>query len=288
MRMEDIDFLTYALTDVFDTDDHEITEVFHEYSKLTPMTVANISQRVQQITHDVGLVRMMARAWKNYPAAEKVLLDRQAKLGEISLSDAILQRASLSTYASSFQPEGVVTLKQLSAILQYSYGATRVMTAKTGDSIYLRAAISAGSLYPLEIYPLVLNVPGLQAGLYHYFMPDHALHLVRSGDLLAELLACSSYKELLQHASVAFVITGVWKRTLVKYQQRGYRFLLNDAGALLQNFYLTSTSFGLGCCALGGFYDDQLAKLLQVNPLEEPVLIGFLLGEKPEHVYAKS
>ncbi len=71
MRMEDIDYLTYALTDVFDTDDYEITEVFHEYSKLNPTTVGNLSQRVQQITHDVGLVRMMARAWKNYPAAEK-------------------------------------------------------------------------------------------------------------------------------------------------------------------------------------------------------------------------
>ncbi len=288
MRMEDIDYLTYALTDVFDTDDYEITEVFHEYSKLNPTTVGNLSQRVQQITQDIGLVRMMARAWKNYPAAAKILLDKTAPLGEMSLTEAIVKRASLSSYASSFQPAGAVTLQQLSAILQYSYGATRVLQAKTGDNIYLRAAISAGSLYPLEIYPLVLNVEGLTPGLYHYLMPDHALHLLRSGDLLAELMACSSYQDLIRHAAVAFVITGVWKRTLVKYQQRGYRFLLNDTGALLQNLYLTTTSFGLGSCALGGFYDDQLAKLLQVNPLEEPVLIGFLLGQKPEQGYAKS
>jgi SagB-type dehydrogenase family enzyme len=282
MKMEDIDYLTYALTDVFETDDHEITEVFHEYSKLNPATVGNISRRVQQITHDVGLLRMMTRAWKNYVTADKVALDPQAKLGEMSLTEAILQRASLSTYATSFQPNGVVTKHQLSAILQFSYGATRKIQAKTGDQIHLRAAISAGSLYPLEIYPLVLNVDGLAPGLYHYYMPEHALHLLRAGDLRAEVMACSSYQDLIRHASVVFVITGVWKRTLVKYQQRGYRFLLNDAGALLQNLYLTTTSFGLGSCALGGFYDDQLANLLDVNPLEEPVLIGFLLGQKPE------
>lgn len=282
MLKEDIDYLTYSLTEIFDNDDNETTEVFHEYTKLTPTSVGDISSRVNQITSDVGLLRMMTRSWKKYAAADKVKLNAEVPLGDISLADAIKYRASLSSYASEFT-DGPITVEHLSAVLKHSYGATRYMPSqnKSDEGIYLRSAISAGGLYPLEVYPIVFNVDGIDPGLYHYHMPDHSLHQLRTGNLMAELMETTTYHDLIKNASVLFVITGVWERCLAKYRQRGYRFMMNDAGALLQNLYLTSTSFQLGTCALGGFYDDKLAKVLDVNPLEEPIIIGFLLGNKP-------
>jgi SagB-type dehydrogenase family enzyme len=282
MLKQDIDYLSYSLTDIFNGDDDEFTETFHEFTKLTPSSVIEISKRVNQITSDIGLMSMMSRSWKKYAGCEKVRLDKDAPLGEMTLSDAIRRRCSLSSYATEFAPDSM-TIAQLGAILQYSFGATRHMPAKNknAEGVYLRAATSAGGLYPLEIYPIVFNVDGLERGLYHYYMPEHALHRLRTGDLMEEVLRTTTYVDLVKNASVMFVITGVWARTIVKYRQRGYRFLLNDAGALLQNLYLTGTSFDLGTCALGGFYDDKLARLLGVNPRDEPVIIGFLLGSKP-------
>ena len=33
-------------------------------------------------------------------------------------------------------------------------------------------------------------------------------------------------------------------------------------------------------CALGGVYDDEIAELLGVNPTDEPVQLGFLIGPR--------
>jgi SagB-type dehydrogenase family enzyme len=288
MLKQDIDYLSYSLTDIFDQDDDEFTETFHEFTKLTPTSVIEISKRVNQITSDVGLMSMMSRSWKKYAAAERIAFDKSAPLGEMSLAETLRRRASLSSYATEFAP-GPVSFEQLGAILQYSYGATRHMPAKAKnmEGVYLRSAISAGGLYPLEIYPIVFDVDGLQPGLYHYYMPDHALHRLRSGSLMDEVLTTTTYVDLVKNASVLFVVTGVWARTIAKYRQRGYRFMMNDTGALLQNLYLTGTSFDLGTCALGGFYDDRMARLLGVNPLDEPVIIGFLLGRKPQPMHGR-
>jgi len=283
MLKEDIDYLSYSLADIFDGDDNETTEVFHEFSKLTPTSVLDVSQRVNQITSDMGLVRMMSRAWKKYASADKIMLNKDVSLGEMSVEQAIRSRASLSSYSTEFD-KGKIDIDTLSGVLKYSYGATRGLKSKVNpnESLYLRSSISAGGLYPLEIYPIVFDVDGLDPGIYHYYMPDHALHKLRDGHLMEELLKTTSYVDLVKNASVAFMITGVWKRPLAKYRNRAYRFMMNDAGALLQNLYLTSTSYDLGTCALGGFYDDKVADLLEVNPHEEPVLIGFLLGNKSQ------
>ena len=65
-----------------------------------------------------------------------------------------------------------------------------------------------------------------------------------------------------------------------KYQHRGYRFAMYDCGALTQSLYLSGTAMGLDTCALGGIYDDEVAAFLGVNPVDEPVQLGFLLGPR--------
>jgi hypothetical protein len=64
MLKQDIDYLSYSLTDIFNGDDDEFTETFHEFTKLTPSSVIEISKRVNQITSDIGLMSMMSRSWK--------------------------------------------------------------------------------------------------------------------------------------------------------------------------------------------------------------------------------
>ncbi len=54
-----------------------------------------------------------------------------------------------------------------------------------------RTALSAGALYPLELYAVVGNVTDLQAGIYKYRQQGLELEKVVEGDVRAELRAAA-------------------------------------------------------------------------------------------------
>jgi SagB-type dehydrogenase family enzyme len=278
------DKMSYSLVSSFDDDDYGESEIFHEYSKLNRTNVVRISRRVEEIKSDPGILAMMGRSWKEYPGADVVDLPAP-QMPTTSYADVVLHRRSVSSLGRNFLG-GEIGLGQLSGLLKLAYGATSRVQLPTGDVNHLRATCSAGALYPMELYVVALDVAGLPGGLYHFRPVEHRLEVVRTGDLRAELAATSSYPDLCTSSSAAIVITGVMKRTLSKYQHRGYRFALYDCGALTQSLYLAGTAMELETCALGGIYDDDVARFLGVNPVDEPVHLGFLVGPPaPEHAH---
>ncbi len=65
---------------------------------------------------------------------------------------------------------------------------------------------------------------------------------------------------------------------MIKYKERGYRYILFEAGHLGQNIYLVSKALGLKCCAIGGFDDDKFHELLDIDGDNEAVLYAFAMG----------
>jgi len=63
-----------------------------------------------------------------------------------------------------------------------------------------------------------------------------------------------------------------------KYGDRGYRYILLEAGHVMQNLNLACTSLGLGSCNIGGFFDDELAGLLGLPVAQEAVLYAVAIG----------
>ena len=61
-------------------------------------------------------------------------------------------------------------------------------------------------------------------------------------------------------------------RSRIKYGERGYRFALPEAGHAMQNILPGATALGLGACPVGGFIDDRLHDLVDVDRVEEAVL----------------
>src|SRR5262249_6768642 len=110
---------------------------------------------------------------------------------------------------------------------------------------------SDGSLHPIEVYPLLINVEGVQAGLYHYDVECHSLELIRGlsredGSALANrFTANQSYP---RWAQAIFVMTARFARNYWKYRrhEKTYSVLLMDAAHLSQTFYLVCTELGLG------------------------------------------
>ena len=279
MKVHELDPLTYSLVDVFTDDDHSAAEIYWESTKLTRENIAVLAQRVNQITTDSGLVRMMAKAWKSYEGAPRIALPPPS-LGTMTVEEAMRRRRSTSSGPGIYSG-APITLHDLGAILRFSYGPTKAIESvrAPGEKMYLRAAASAGGLYPLEIYPLVFNVDGCPPGVYHYAIVDHALEILSPRPCRADFVRTTSYQDLASTAAVMIVITAVFPRTLSKYLFRGLRFLLNDVGALLQNLYLAGTALGLGTCAIGGFFDDEVGRLVGIDNVDENVVICFAAGQ---------
>ncbi len=204
--------------------------------------------------------------YKTYPEAKKVTLPDPGGYRGLSLEEAIEARRSVRDYSD----EGLL-LEELSRLV---YAAQGITATRWG----LRASPSAGALYPIELYPVVHNVVGLEPGLYHYSVRDHALELLHAGDLRAATVKASLGQGFLGQAGVCFALTAIFQRTRWRYRERAYRYVLLEAGHIGQNLYLAAASMGLGACAVGAFLDDEWNNLLRVDGRKEAVIYIISVG----------
>jgi SagB-type dehydrogenase family enzyme len=76
------------------------------------------------------------------------------------------------------------------------------------------------------------------------------------------------------------MLTGVFERTILKYGERGYRFVLLEVGHIAQNLCLLAEEMGLGAVCLGGFYDREVETVLGIDGTDESILYLVAVGHK--------
>ena len=81
-------------------------------------------------------------------------------------------------------------------------------------------------------------------------------------------------------ASAIVICTSVLRRNMVKYGDRGYRYILIEAGHCFQNMNLVAEGLDLGTLNLGGFFDTEIAALLDIDIEEEVPLYALAIGKK--------
>jgi len=146
----------------------------------------------------------------------------------------------------------------------------------------LRTYASAGARYPIEVYVAVLRSDDMEKGVYHFNVKDNSLELVKRGEFSDKLN--SFYKnqdEVIPTGYPCLVLFSmVFNRTMQKYGERGYRFMLMDAGHMGQNLYLVATHLNLGVVALGAGSDndDRIDNIIGLESSEENVFYSFALG----------
>ncbi len=248
---------------------------YQEHSKFGREKSRQDFVHIGQLRQNKGLISSMTRHFKVYPEVIYSPLPQIVDLlGEgVSLEEAILRRRSVRAFSKREVPFEV-----FAKMLVFSYGITGEMPYDTGDVQYLRASPSAGALYPLEIYPVVLHVEGLQPGLYHYNVRDNAVGMLKDGDFSDFLVDICTEQEMVREASVVFLITAYPLRTLRKYRERGLRFLYLDAGHMAEHIYLLATAYGFGACALGGAYDHEVECFLGIDGLQETLVYAMAVG----------
>ena len=193
-------------------------------------------------------------------------------LSGLTVEEAITARRSIRRYG-----QGPLSIEQLS---QLTYAAQGI-TGSSGNRS-LRAAPSAGALYPIELYLAIHHVTSLPQGLYHYRPDSHALEMVRSGDLRDELVTGCLGQSFVGKANVVFIMAAVFDRTTRRYGSRGRRYVHMEAGHISQNLYLQATSLGLGSVAVGAFRDEALDLLLGLDASAQTCLYLHAVGVPKE------
>jgi SagB-type dehydrogenase family enzyme len=142
-----------------------------------------------------------------------------------------------------------------------------------------RTVPSGGGLYPLELYLLVKNVEGLEAGVYHYVINPALLEQVKKIELPSSFIeTLFMHQPYVAEASLVIVATAVLERNMKKYGDRGYRYILYEAGHSFQNMNLMAAACNLGSLNVGGFFDMDMLKVLSIDFEEEIPLYAMAIG----------
>ena len=184
----------------------------------------------------------------------------------VSVEEALTRRRSRRNFQNK-----ELSIEKLSQILWAAYGIT-------GPRSGLRTTPSAGALYPLEIYVVVGNVTGIEAGVYKYVVEEHKIIRTIDKDIRTELSLAVSGQAMVKNAPVTVVYTAIFSRTTRRYGERGReRYVFAELGHSAQNIYLQAETLGLGTVAIGAFIDDKASELLKL-PAEKELLYFMPIG----------
>jgi len=93
------------------------------------------------------------------------------------------------------------------------------------------------------------------------------------GDKRAEVCRASLNQSPISDAAAVIVFCAIYERTMVKYGERGIRYVFIEVGHAVQNIYLQAVSLKLGTLVIGAFNDNDLKKIMRFDLYEYPLCI---------------
>jgi hypothetical protein len=155
-------------------------------------------------------------------------------------------------------------LPQLSRLLHLAAGVVRTTERPYGTWLF-RAAGSAGSRSPFEVYVAVPEGGALPPGVHWYHPEAHAL--VRVGPPP-------------RAGAPTVVVTGIPWRTGWRYRERGYRHIYWDVGTMLAQLLAAADSAALDASLYTRFPDRAVTALVGADGVDEwPVAVVAFSGE---------
>ncbi len=205
-------------------------------------------------------------------ARKRIRLETRAR--DVEVYRLLRQRKT----SRSFDGRRPVTKQQLEAVLECSFGCHGYQTTPEKRLVWLKkTSPSGGALHPTEVYPLIINVRGIDSGLYHYRVQDHSLELLeslptpRARQLASQFTAGQDYA---RRAGALFIMASRFYRNFWKYRRhaKSYKVLLMDAAHLSQTFYLVCAELGLGAFFTAAVNGANAEERLGLDPYQQGVL----------------
>jgi len=213
--------------------------------------------------------------FKIYPKIEPLPLPRDVPQTGVAALSAISQPVPSS------RADSVPGVQDLARFLYFSAGITK-QRAYPGGEIYFRAAACTGALYEIDLYVVTGDLPGLDAGVYHFNPADVSLRLLRKGNFRGNLAQATAMEPAVAHAPATILCTGTYWRNAWKYQARTYRHFGWDSGTLLANMLAVCTASGLTAEIVLGFVDAEVNRLLDLDTRREVSLCLVPIGRTSE------
>jgi len=133
-----------------------------------------------------------------------------------------------------------------------------------------RTVPSAGCRHTFETYLGVLNVEGLEQGIYRYLPIEHQLLFEFEEEGLSDrIVEATLGQSFAGTAPVTFVWTCIPYRMEWRYDIAAHKVIAIDAGHVCQNLYPASAAIGAGTCAVAAYHQEFMDRLLRVDGEDE-------------------
>lgn len=228
-----------------------IAQHYHERTKYDPETIASKSQGLD---------------WAKQPVPFK-----EYKFGTTFDLKPYLQEEAVTSAS--------IWWRRLSRLLFCSYGLTARVPITMGNPMYLRAAPSAGGLYPAEVYLISRGTPLLPGGLYNYQPATHSLIHFWESEVWQALQTACFWHPVLDSTQICLVTTAIFYRSAWRYHDRAYRRIFLDTGHLLGNIELAGALSDYRPHLIGGFVDEAMNQLLYLDPEQEGAIAVIPLAD---------
>lgn len=260
--------------------DESLAMLYHENSKFTTHTIRTQGEKIGSFNNPYVIERA-SQPFKSYPGTKIIDLSVYESFKPTEpLYNCLINRRSVRDYDKEYK----ISLNELTTLLFNSYGVThksKIIGFDVDGHIGLRNVPSGGALYPLEIYVVIFNAH-IPSGLYHYRTDNNSLELLKEGNFIEELLKIIQAEPYvnMRTSSALIITTGIIERLLIKYGDRGYRFLIQESGFVGQTISLLAESIQLVSCMLGGYNDDKVNDFLGVDGVFETINNVIVVGKK--------
>ncbi len=174
--------------------------------------------------------------------------------------------------------EKQLTLEELSFLLWSTQGIRK----KINPRVALRTVPSAGNRHAIETYLCVLNVKGLDRGIYRFLPLEHQLIQEREvQELEMKIVDATFMQQFCGKCAVDFIWTAIPYRMEWRYDAAAGKVILLDAGHVCQNLYLACEAINAGCCAVAAYDQDLMDELIGVDGKDEFVIYLGAVGKLP-------
>lgn len=189
----------------------------------------------------------------------------------------IEDRRSVRLYDNS-----ALSLKELSYLLWATQGITKI---SDNNTFTLRTVPCSGATHSFETYLFIINVEGLNQGIYRYLPLEHKLLFIYEIENIENKINDLTLDQpfvprFASKASVVFAWSTVPYRSEWKFDVTAHKKILIDVGHICQNLYLASESISAGTCAIGIYDQNMVDNILKLDGENEFTLYLAAVGKK--------
>lgn len=251
------------------------SQIYHENSKIGHLAVRVQAKTGENQNGHASLLAKIGDKRGRYPYHPKRPLDEASVSPNagLTLRQALAKRRSIRKRNDSPLP-----FQTVSELLLLATQSTGHIAVTPTDKIPVRSYPSAGALYPIQTYLLVRDVDGVAPGFYYLDTDEKCLCRLFSLPDNHDWSTTFVHDGLAAEAPLIIFMTAIVNRTSMKYGERAYRYCLLEAGHLSQNYLLLAEELGLHACPVGGFVEQDVESLLDIDGIEEIAVYALTIG----------